>query len=85
MDFAAVAHDLRTPLAAMLGQTQLLAFEVASDSAHRRLRLIEDQIHRMVTLLESCTREQVPPARLVDVTQLSRGRCLAKASARDVM
>ena len=67
MDFAAVAHDLRTPLAAMLGQTQLLAFEVASDSAHRRLRLIEDQIHRMVTLLESCTREQVPLARLVDV------------------
>jgi signal transduction histidine kinase len=70
MDFAAVAHDLRSPLAAMLGQTQLLAFDVASDSGQRRLRVIQDQIQRMVTLIERCTHEQAPPARAVDLNAI---------------
>jgi signal transduction histidine kinase len=47
MDFTAVAHDLRTPLNAMLGPTRLLAIEGLSDPGRRRLAIIEAQIHRM--------------------------------------
>jgi signal transduction histidine kinase len=54
MDFAAVAHDLRAPLNAMLGQMQLLAIERLSDTGRRRLQVIEAQIHRLVTLIETC-------------------------------
>jgi len=54
MDFAAVAHDLRAPLTAMLGHTQLLAVEGLSDTGRRRLQVMESQIRRMVTLIERC-------------------------------
>ena len=54
MDFAAVAHDLRAPLTAMLGHTQLLAVEGLSDTGRRRLQVLETQIRRMVTLIERC-------------------------------
>jgi signal transduction histidine kinase len=53
MDFTAVAHDLRTPLNAMLGHTRLLAIEGLSDPGRRRLAIIEAQIHRMATLIDS--------------------------------
>jgi two-component system, LuxR family, sensor kinase FixL len=70
MDFAAVAHDLRGPLNAMLGHMQLLATEGVSDKARRRLQVIEAQIHRMVMLLESCTPNPEQPRRIepVDLT-----------------
>jgi signal transduction histidine kinase len=55
MDFAAVAHDLRAPLSAMLGHTQFVAIDGVSDRGRRRRQVIEAQIHRMVSLLESCT------------------------------
>jgi signal transduction histidine kinase len=54
MDFATVAHDLRTPLNAMLGHTQLLGIESLSDTARRRLAVIEAQIRRMTRLIDSC-------------------------------
>lgn len=55
MDFSIVAHDLRTPLNAMLGHTQLLAVEKLSAAGRRRLEIIETQIQRMTTLLDTCT------------------------------
>jgi signal transduction histidine kinase len=74
MDFAAVAHDLRGPLNAMLGHMQLLATEDVSDRGRHRLQVIEAQIHRMVTLLESCTPTPERPRRvgLVDLTATIR-------------
>src|SRR5215208_3197853 len=74
MDFAAVAHDLRAPLSAMLGHTQLLAMDGVSDRGRRRLQVIEAQIHRMVTLLESCTPrpEQTRQIGPVDLTATIR-------------
>ena len=54
MDFAAMAHDLRAPLTAMLGHTQLLALEGLSDNGRRHLRVMEAQIRRMVSLIERC-------------------------------
>lgn len=52
MDFSLVAHDLRTPLNAMLGHTHLLAVEKLSAAGRRRLEIIELQIRRMTTLLD---------------------------------
>jgi signal transduction histidine kinase len=74
MDFAAVAHDLRAPLSAMLGHMQLLEIDGVSDRGRRRLQVIEAQIHRMVTLLESCTPKAEQPRRMrpVDVTATIR-------------
>ena len=60
MDFAAVAHDLRAPLNAMLGQMQLLAVERLSDTGRHRLQVIEAQIRRLVSLIESCASTAVP-------------------------
>ena len=54
MDFAAVAHDLRTPLNVMLGHMRLLAVEHLTDSGRHRLEVLEAQVHRMVRLLETC-------------------------------
>jgi signal transduction histidine kinase len=69
MDFTAVAHDLRTPLNAMLGHTRLLAIETLSDSGRRRLDIIEAQIHRMATLIDSYLPhpEVMPPVAQVDL------------------
>jgi signal transduction histidine kinase len=54
MDFTAVAHDLRTPLNAMLGHTRLLSIEALSEAGRQRLEIIEAQIRRMATLLDTC-------------------------------
>ena len=69
MDFAAVAHDLRTPLNVMLGYMQLLATEGISDAGRRRLEIVEQQIHRMVRLLDSCGKQphQLPCFAAVDL------------------
>src|SRR5438128_6524842 len=64
MDFSIVAHDLRTPLNAMLGHTQLLAVEKLSAAGRRRLEIIETQIRRMATLLDSCTPSSGRPTRV---------------------
>lgn len=54
MDFAAVAHDLRTPMNVMLGHMQLLAVERLSDTGRHRLEVLEAQVHRMMRLLDTC-------------------------------
>jgi signal transduction histidine kinase len=67
MDFAAVAHDLRTPLNVMLGHMRLLAAEPVSEAARKRLEVLEAQIHRMVRLLDSCREQPNQPPYLVPV------------------
>jgi signal transduction histidine kinase len=52
MDFGAIAHDLRTPLAVMLGHMQMLSREPLSDASRRRLGVIEAQAFRMLRLLD---------------------------------
>jgi signal transduction histidine kinase len=59
MDFAAVAHDLRTPLNVMLGHMRLLAVELLTDTARHRLDVLEAQVHRMVRLLETCGEQPI--------------------------
>ena len=54
MDFATVAHDLRTPLNVVLAHVRLLAAERLSDFGRRRLDIMEIQIQRMARLLDSC-------------------------------
>lgn len=53
MDFATVAHDLRTPLNVVLAHVRLLAAERLSDFGRRRLDIMEIQIQRMARLLDS--------------------------------
>jgi two-component system, NtrC family, sensor kinase len=67
MDFAAVAHDLRTPLNAMLGHTHLLGVESLSDTARRRVAIIESQIRRMSRLIDRCMAQS---ALQTDVTRV---------------
>jgi signal transduction histidine kinase len=54
MDFAAVAHDLRTPLNVVLAYVRLLDAEHVSELGRHRLRVIETQIRRMTRLLDTC-------------------------------
>ena len=67
MDFSAVAHDLRTPLNVMLGHMQLLAIEQLSDTARRRVEVIEAQIGRMMRLLDSCSGPRLETTSLAPV------------------
>jgi signal transduction histidine kinase len=75
MDFAAVAHDLRAPLHAMLGHTQLLAVERLSDAGRHRLEIIEAQILRMAALIDGCLPQPSyrKPAAHVDVKTTIEG------------
>jgi len=50
---ATIAHDLGTPLNSVLGYAQLLAQEELSQRAHRRLTIIETQIHRMGEIIKN--------------------------------
>ena len=78
MDFSIVAHDLRTPLNAMLGHTQLLAVEELSAAGRRRLGIIETQIRRMASLIDSCTRPSSWTTRaLIDLAGSPDMRCPA--------
>jgi signal transduction histidine kinase len=52
-DFSQVAHDLGTPLSAMLGHLQLLETEHLSTAGRRRLEIIEGQVRRMSRLIQS--------------------------------
>ena len=53
MTFDAIAHDLKTPLAAALGHARMIAAENLSPAGRRRLAVIETQIQRMSTLIDS--------------------------------
>lgn len=54
----------------MLGHTQLLAVEGLSVKGRQRLEVMEAQIRRMVTLVESCM-PQAPPVRLAAVVDIA--------------
>ena len=47
-----IAHELGTPLNSVLGYTQLLAQEQLSESARRRLNIIENQVQRMEGIIQ---------------------------------
>ncbi len=47
-----IAHELGTPLNSVLGYTQLLAQEKLSESARRRLTIIETQVQRMEAIIQ---------------------------------
>lgn len=47
-----IAHELGTPLNSVLGYTHLLAQEELSESARRRLAIIETQIQRMGDIIQ---------------------------------
>src|SRR5215469_3053828 len=49
---ATIAHELGTPLNSVLGYTQLLAQEQLSESARRRLNIIENQVQRMEGIIQ---------------------------------
>lgn len=50
---ATVAHDLGTPLNSVLGYAQLLTQEDLPERARRRLKIIENQIHRMSEIIRN--------------------------------
>jgi C4-dicarboxylate-specific signal transduction histidine kinase len=47
-----IAHELGTPLNSVLGYTQLLAEEQLSESARRRVNIIETQVQRMEGIIQ---------------------------------
>ncbi len=67
-----IAHELGTPLNSVLGYTQLLAQEPLSESARRRLNIIETQVQRMEGIIQhylSHTRG-APRKRQINVKEL---------------
>jgi signal transduction histidine kinase len=63
----AIAHELGTPLNSVLGYTHLLAGEDLPERARRRVAVIENQIHRMVDIIQhylSQSRGSAPKARI---------------------
>ena len=86
MDFAAIAHDLRSPLNVMLGHMQMLAAEGISEVSRRRLEILDRQIHRMIRLLDSCGKQpyQLPSFSAVDLNTTIRKRSRVRGlSARE--
>jgi signal transduction histidine kinase len=53
VDFNVLAHDLRAPLNVMLVQMRLIAVEALSDSGRKRIGVLEEQVHRMLRLLDT--------------------------------
>jgi signal transduction histidine kinase len=69
MDFAAVAHDLRTPLHVMLVHLRLLTSEGVSAGGRTHVAILESQVRRMMRLLDSSAapaRDQISVS-LVDI------------------
>jgi signal transduction histidine kinase len=52
MDFAAVAHDLRTPLHVMLVHLRLLTSDSVSATGRTHVAILESQVRRMMRLLD---------------------------------
>jgi two-component system phosphate regulon sensor histidine kinase PhoR len=53
MNFDAIAHDLKTPLTAVLGSAHLIRTENLTPNARRLLGVIEAQVERMTALIDS--------------------------------
>ncbi len=73
-----IAHELGTPLNSVLGYTQLLAQEPLSESARRRVNIIETQVQRMEGIIQhylSHTRGS-PRKRQINVKEMVRDALL---------
>jgi signal transduction histidine kinase len=75
---ATIAHDLGTPLNSVLGYAQLLAQEALSERAHRRLTIIETQIHRMIEIIKSylAYTRGTPPREKIKINEIIRDTLL---------
>lgn len=75
---ATIAHDLGTPLNSVLGYAQLLGQEELSERAHRRLMIIETQIHRMIEIIKSylAYTRGTPPREKININELIRDTLL---------
>jgi PAS domain S-box-containing protein len=68
-----IAHELGTPLNTVLGHSQLLSEEELTEAGHSRLRTIQEQIQRMVNIVQyylSRTRGAKPARSQVNVNEL---------------
>ena len=61
---ARVRHEINNPLAALLGQAQLLLREELSDKARRRAETIESQAKRIEEIAGQLRAVQAPPSAL---------------------
>jgi len=61
---ARVRHDINNPLAALLGQAQLLLREELSEKSRRRAETIESQAKRIETIVGQLREIQTPPSAL---------------------
>jgi signal transduction histidine kinase len=77
MNFEAIAHDLKTPLTAVLGSARLIATEDLSPDARRLLAVIEAQVERMALLIDSYL---VDPTGLDAITDESAGEILLEVT-----
>jgi len=68
-----IAHELGTPLNTILGHSQLLSEEKLTQDARRRLKTIQEQIERMVNIVQyylSHTRGSLPGRSPVNINEL---------------
>jgi C4-dicarboxylate-specific signal transduction histidine kinase len=75
---ATIAHELGTPLNSVLGYSDLLAQETLSETARRRLAIIETQVKRMEQIIQhylSQTRGN-PHRDIVDINALAEDTLL---------
>jgi signal transduction histidine kinase len=63
---ARVRHEINNPLAALLGQAQLLLREDLSDKSRRRAETIESQAKRIEEIVGQLRAVQAPPSTLND-------------------
>jgi signal transduction histidine kinase len=83
---ASVCHDLRTPLTAVQGYSQLLKEDWASQNVEEReemLEIVQDQathLGRLVTDILDVTRDRAPGA-VLDLRPCAADRLLARAAA----
>lgn len=61
---AHVRHEINNPLAALLGQTQLLLREDLSEKSRRRAETIESQAKRIEQIVGELRAVQAPPTAL---------------------
>lgn len=59
---ARVRHEINNPLAALLGQAQLLLREELSEKLRRRAEIIESQAKRIQEIVGELRAVQAPPA-----------------------
>jgi signal transduction histidine kinase len=61
-----VRHEINNPLAALLGQAQLLLREELTEKAHKRAETIESQARRIQVIVGELREIQLPAAAIND-------------------